>query len=255
MPFGYSLFDQEDGGGFSIQIHEDRKFESFHILSVKPTAFVLLATPDEWTELDVDPAAFWGDEPPAHLAYRPEPGDVVAVDGLGVVHTVVGCILEEFATTSNDAVTRLHDQNEGVPTLHLPSRHVPLRQVLGGVTSFAPRRTGTRRPGGGWEREERPPGAVLLVDRPDLGLTGSHASVLPQQAWSRRTPAEMITTMVCLDGHVALEMGALHLELEPGDTVALLPGSEVSLTTSGPRPATLSICEVDEHLAFADMRS
>jgi hypothetical protein len=32
-----------------------------------------------------------------------------------VVHTVIGCILEEFATVSTDMVHRLHDQNRGRP--------------------------------------------------------------------------------------------------------------------------------------------
>ena len=38
--------------------------------------------------------------------------------GRGVVHTVVGCTLAEFATVSTDMVDRLHDQNEGrsIPT-------------------------------------------------------------------------------------------------------------------------------------------
>ena len=35
------------------------------------------------------------------------------IDRLRTVHTVVGCVLEEFATVSTDMVNRLHDQNAG----------------------------------------------------------------------------------------------------------------------------------------------
>lgn len=48
-------------------------------------------------------------------AFRPSPGDVFVISELGVVHTVIGCILEEFATVSTDMVHRLHDQNIGRP--------------------------------------------------------------------------------------------------------------------------------------------
>src|SRR5262249_43396974 len=42
-------------------------------------------------------------------------GDVFVIDQLNVVHTVIGCVLEEFATVSTDMVDRLHDQNAGHP--------------------------------------------------------------------------------------------------------------------------------------------
>src|ERR1019366_3080482 len=46
-------------------------------------------------------------------AFRPSPGDVFVISELGVVHTVIGCVLEEYATVSTDMVERLHDQNDG----------------------------------------------------------------------------------------------------------------------------------------------
>jgi hypothetical protein len=39
----------------------------------------------------------------------------VVIDKLSVVHSVVGCVLAEFATVSTDMVDRLYDQNEGLP--------------------------------------------------------------------------------------------------------------------------------------------
>jgi hypothetical protein len=38
---------------------------------------------------------------------------VFVISELGVVHTVMGCVLEEYATVSTDMVERLHDQNAG----------------------------------------------------------------------------------------------------------------------------------------------
>jgi hypothetical protein len=47
--------------------------------------------------------------------FVPQPGDVIVIEKLSVVHSVVGCVLAEFATVSTDMVDRLHDQNEGRP--------------------------------------------------------------------------------------------------------------------------------------------
>jgi mannose-6-phosphate isomerase-like protein (cupin superfamily) len=47
--------------------------------------------------------------------FYPAPGDIFKIDEIGLVHTAVGCILEEFATVSTDMVDRLHDQNAGKP--------------------------------------------------------------------------------------------------------------------------------------------
>jgi len=58
-----------------------------------------------------------GESNAAYDPYRfePRPGDVFVISELGVVHTVVGCVLEEYATVSTDMVERLYDQNAGKP--------------------------------------------------------------------------------------------------------------------------------------------
>ena len=53
------------------------------------------------------------DERYERFRFVPRPGDVIVIDKLSVVHSVVGCVLAEFATVSTDMVDRLHDQNEG----------------------------------------------------------------------------------------------------------------------------------------------
>jgi mannose-6-phosphate isomerase-like protein (cupin superfamily) len=117
-PLGYSIFLQNAGQGFSFQHHLVHKLEVFHILAVQPGGFVFLCDYKEWAEV-YERRAFeeWlaGAPNPAYERFQfvPDPGDVFIISELGIVHTVVGCILEEYATVSTDMVRRLHDQNEG----------------------------------------------------------------------------------------------------------------------------------------------
>ena len=119
-PLGYSIFFQRPGEGFSFQRHVTRKTEVFHILDVMPGGYAFLSSYEEWAAV-YEPAAF-----AAWLAGTPDArydrfrfdvraGDVFVIDQLNVVHTVIGCVLEEFATVSTDMVDRLHDQNAGRP--------------------------------------------------------------------------------------------------------------------------------------------
>ena len=117
-PLGYSIFLQKDGEGFSFQRHVEHKLEVFHILSVKPGGYVFLCDFEDWKRsYTKDSFERWlaGENNPAYDRYKfvPAPGDVFVISTLGVVHTVVGCVLEEFATVSTDMVDRLHDQNAG----------------------------------------------------------------------------------------------------------------------------------------------
>ena len=117
-PLGYSVFFQRPAEGFSFQRHVTRKTEVFHILDVPPGGYAFVCGHDDWVSV-YEPEAF-----AAWLAGGPDPrydrfrfdvrrGDVFVIDQLNVVHTVVGCVLEEFATVSTDMVDRLHDQNAG----------------------------------------------------------------------------------------------------------------------------------------------
>ena len=117
-PLGYSVFLQKDGEGFSFQRHVEHKLEVFHILSVRPGGYVFLCDFEDWKRAYTkDSFERWlaGENNPAYDRYKfvPSPGDVFVISTLGVVHTVVGCVLEEFATVSTDMVERLHDQNAG----------------------------------------------------------------------------------------------------------------------------------------------
>jgi mannose-6-phosphate isomerase-like protein (cupin superfamily) len=119
-PLGYSVFFQRPGEGFSFQRHITHKIEIFHILAAPAGGYAFLCDHDSW-KAAYDPDRFqrWlaGAADPTYERFRhlPEPGDLIVIDRLNVVHTVIGCVLEEFATISTDMVDRLYDQNVGRP--------------------------------------------------------------------------------------------------------------------------------------------
>lgn len=117
-PVGYSIFLQNEREGFSFQRHVEHKLEVFHILSVKPGGYIFLCDFEDWRKIyRKDSFENWlNGEPNAayeRFKFVPDPGDVFIISELGVVHTVMGCVLEEYATVSTDMVDRLHDQNMG----------------------------------------------------------------------------------------------------------------------------------------------
>lgn len=115
-PLGYTIFLHEPKEGFSFQIHKEHKVEVFHIVTVMPGGYVFLCTYDDWKKTyDEESFAKWlaGESVPKYDRFKfvPSPGDVIIVNNLNIVHTVIGCILEEFANVSTDMVDRLYDQN------------------------------------------------------------------------------------------------------------------------------------------------
>ncbi len=138
-PLGFSRFLLFPGQGFSFQRHVTHKIEAFHILQTLPGGFVFLCEYEEW-ERCYEPAAFasWlagaADARLERHRVTPKPGDVFLIDRLGLVHTAIGCLLEEFATVSTDMVDRLHDQNAGLRIPPQLDREAAERGLLqGGV--------------------------------------------------------------------------------------------------------------------------
>jgi hypothetical protein len=163
-PLGYSIFLQNPAEGFSFQRHLIHKTEVFHVLDVHPGGFVFLCSHDEWKRIyDRERFAAWlaGERPdPAYDRCRLEahPGDVFVLDELGTVHTVIGCLLEEFATISTDMVDRLHDQNQGKPIPSVFNRQSTRDrlQALRSPASSRLRTQGGSRAGAGVGSEELP---------------------------------------------------------------------------------------------------
>lgn len=132
-PLGYSVFFQEPGQGFSFQQHRQHKVEIFHVLDTRADSFALICTLDDWNaHYEEDAFSLWleGSGNPLYEKWRIPlfPGDVICLEKTGIVHSVIGCTLEEFATASTDMVDRLHDQNAGasIPTSYCRDRALHL---------------------------------------------------------------------------------------------------------------------------------
>jgi hypothetical protein len=254
-PFGYSLFTLHDGKGFSVQVHQTAKVEAFHVFRCHDTAYAILSSERDWHATRAEFLSEWsaGVLEDGPVGFRPRAGDVMVIDDLGVVHAVIGCVLEEYATTSNDAVLRLHDQNAGAE-VRLPERHPDLGEILRPL-ELAPR-SRVRRTKGAWEREplaERPP-LTPIVDMPTRGLRGFHLVVA--EGVEHRMDAEpaSVITLVGLEGAVSAEVAGVAFMLTPGDSLPVAPGFEVTLRgRQGESRVAVSV--VREDLAFADLRA
>lgn len=249
-PFGYSIFDLADGEGFSIQLHEEEKVEAFHILAVHDEAFVLAGTADAWDAQGAAMVTAWeaGRPTDSPLAHRPDPGDTIVIGDLRTVHTVVGCLLEEYATTSYDAVKRLHDQNEGRAT-DVPAANPTAAAALAALTDAAPRRA--LLPHDGWATAELPADGVV-VDLPDGGLVGRHVHLGRGEITAREVRSDSVHTISPLTGSVMLEVAGRTFDLRAGDTTAVPPLAAYRL--EGAHQAEVSITEVVTRTAFADLR-
>jgi len=253
-PFGYSLFDLKNNAGFSIQLHEEEKIEAFHILSTQLQSFLLLGSIDDWDENKEEFLALWEEGTPerSSLVYRPEPGDIALVENLNTVHTVIGCILEEYATSSYDVVTRLHDQNKG-DNVFLPEKHIPIADVLSRVQSFEPKRL-IRKSLNGWD-EQNISADEVLVDLPDGGLLGMHKTI-GNHPINLEVPEDSITTIVALHGETLVEIDGFQQLIVVGGTTAIPPGAKYKLKNASIYDQSrVSICQVRAQTAFADLRT
>ncbi len=118
-PLGFSIFFLENGKGFSFQRHLDTKTEVFYFIEVRPgKSLAFLCSYPEW-EANYQPVLFskWFAKNNVSIfdrfCHNPEPGDILKINEIGLVHTVLGCVMEEYANVSTDMVDRLYDQNKG----------------------------------------------------------------------------------------------------------------------------------------------
>jgi mannose-6-phosphate isomerase-like protein (cupin superfamily) len=251
-PFGYSLFDLQNNSGFSIQLHEAAKIEAFHVLGVHPQAFILLCAVNEWEKHGRDMIDLWVSGHPENspLAYRPQVGDVAVIQDLSTVHTVVGCLVEEFATSSYDVVSRLHDQNAGT-AVTLPSAHISLFDVLKTAIAIEPRRRVCRN--GEWRGAEIAPGSTHITNLPDMGLVATHVVLSHSAPIAEAVGQSSVLTVVVLTGRIELDVEGAKFAMRAGDITALAPGANYTIT-SVTREARLSLCDAASNFAFADLR-
>lgn len=253
-PFGYSLFALTPRKGFSVQLHRAAKVEAFHILDVRPSGFVLLCDADEWHERGscVIEELRGGPRCENELVFRPSRGDVFVVPEVGTVHTVIGCILEEFATTSNDVVERLFDQNASSAT-SLPDRHVSVEGLLDSFGHVRPRRR-VWREGARWHAAAVDDGLASVVDLPDAGLRGGHVSLRGGSSMTLPPSDDAIVTVACLTGRVRVALSKGAFDLPCGGTLPVAPGEDCRLEAAM-GDCHVAICSVATRLALADLRN
>jgi hypothetical protein len=254
-PFGYSIFTLHDGKGFSVQVHQVAKVEAFHFFAVQDTSYAILSSEDDWHASSAEFLSEWsaGVLEDGPLGFRPAAGDVMVIDDLGVVHAVIGCVLEEYATTSNDAVLRLHDQNVGEQVV-LPERHPDLAEILRPL-HLVPR-SRVQRARAGWQREPLADTAPVttIVDMADRGLCGFHLTLGEGEQHRMDVEPDSVTTLVCLQGEIAVAVAGIELTLARGDSAPIAPGWEAVLQAAK-GTARVAVSVVREDLAFADLRT
>ena len=226
--------------------------------------FVFLCEFDEWRKMyDQERFNAWLDGEPNEAFSRgcvvPEPGDVFRIDRLNVVHTVLGCTLEEFANASTDMVDRLHDQNarKAIPesftreycearlrTLSLPKSSRIVNVDTGGVVPIS--------------AQEIHGGVSMSLSRGAIVanryLVDSRMETLPQ------TRRGLVTSLIVTSGSGDVILGDRRemrrlsppaLEVTAGDVLLIAPGTWYAIRNTGTDVLAVSEHAVSPTVVFA----
>jgi mannose-6-phosphate isomerase-like protein (cupin superfamily) len=265
-PLGYSVFLQRPGEGFSFQQHVTHKTEIFYILDVLPGGFVFLCDFDDWKRTyDRDSFLAWMNGAPdaryERFRFVPQPGDVIVIDRLSVVHSVVGCVLAEFATVSTDMVDRLHDQNEGRSIPREFTRAFSESRIRSLAWPERSRRV-TLEPSG-WSRSDVPSRQVQGGQQTDFGNDDRFsASVFRIEPGARSATSTIPDRATCL--HVATGSGRLllgtqeelrrasppALNAKAGDLFLVAPGAHYAIVNDTRQPLVVARHEIPPDVAF-----
>ncbi len=264
-PLGYSVFLQRPGEGFSFQQHVTHKTEIFYVLDVLPGGYVFLCDFDDWRRVyERDTFLAWlGGKPDARyerFRFVPQPGDVIVIDRLNVVHSVMGCTLAEFATVSTDMVDRLHDQNAGRP---IPAEF---------TRAFAEQRIGAftwpevshrvSHEASGWSRSAL---ASVKVTGGHRTMFGHGAFVASSHRFDRGAASdigadtERATSLHVATGRGRLVLGDANevrrmspptLAAQAGDLFLIAPGAHYGFVNDGDTPLTVAEHRIQPSVAF-----
>jgi hypothetical protein len=252
-PFGYSLFDLHDGQGFSFQVHVEPKYEAFHILRTKPGSLIYIGPVPEWDAVGGRWArGVWAglDLPDPPAVWRPAVGDTTAITETETVHAVLGCVLEEFAGCSVDAVERLYDPYPRT-NLELPAEHVAPRDLLLSASSDLPTRV-LRRVPSGWHAYPVPAGSSsqTLIDVKGE-LWGGRSVITRDQPLSLDGSEEDVSVVVPARGDIVVDLAGTALPVTVGELVCVPPQVEVRIRPAD-QAAVLALHRVARTLVSTD---
>lgn len=249
-PFGYSIFDLNQNEGFSFQVHTKPKREAFHILKVKQGGFVFLCSRQEWESGAGEWVQNWvrGDKLPDSQPYVwfPTAGQTIPVSAPDVVHTVIGCVLEEFASCSVDAVDRLFDQNSRL-SLVLPEGHPSIAEIVASGHQGLPTESVVRR-GIGWSVVAMDPGA-MIIDVPE-GFCGARVAVCSDRPSTIEPRSGWVTSLTPVSGAVECRTADLSFTLGVGDIISSAPGWGLKL--NAPDGAIVAVHSVASEVVLQD---
>jgi hypothetical protein len=265
-PLGYSVFLQRPGQGFSFQQHVSHKTEIFYILDVLPGGYVFLCDFEAWREVyRRDTFLAWlngaADSRYERFRFVPQPGDVVVIDRLNVVHSVVGCTLAEFATVSTDMVDRLYDQNEGLLIPAEFSRAFAEERIS---RLDWPRESSRVTFGeSGWSRASLPAQTVTGGRRTSFGggdkFVASSSRLDSGASSDIRFEAGRATSVHIASGSGQLILGTADevrratppaLAAHAGDLFLVAPGAHYRFINNGARPLVVAEHSIEPSVAF-----
>jgi uncharacterized RmlC-like cupin family protein len=265
-PLGYSVFLQRPGEGFSFQQHVTHKTEIFYILDVLPRGYVFLCDFDAWREIyRRETFLAWlngaADSRYERFRFVPRPGDVIVIDKLSVVHSVVGCVLAEFATVSTDMVDRLYDQNEGLPIPAEFSRAFAEERI--GRLTWPAESSRVTLGATGWSRASIPPDTVAGGRRTGFGggdkFVASSSWFDPGASSGITSDAERATSIHVASGSGQLILGTADevrrqtppaLAARAGDLFLVAPGADYGFVNDGAAPLVVAEHRIDPSIAF-----
>lgn len=230
-PFGYSLFDLNPDQGFSFQVHSQPKLEAFHVLAVKPHGFVFVCSQEEWEAGGRANVEHWATgERPLRSPYAccPTAGDTIVISDSNVVHSAAGCVLEEYANCSTDAVVRLFDQNER-RSLQLPSKHPYVEDLLQEGHTGLPKYSVTRSHDS-WSKFKVGPDAPI-IDVPGC-VQGRRLKLQEGQTYDIDPKPDCVTSVVAASGALECTVAETAFTAGSGQIVTIPPGWPATLVAT-----------------------
>lgn len=244
-PLGYAIFLLNPGEGFSFQNHLDFKVELFYILDVSNGGYVYISTSEEWNQVfNEEKFRRWlaGDIVPEYEVFKKyvKSGDVIKIDKVGIVHSAIGCVLEEYANVSTDMVQRLYDQNKGKPIPKKCSRELAKKQIESIVFPM-------------FANDKSSPtefGIEMVLNESDEFIA-KRISIYPSKQQMIKTQDQYFSLYITQgEGNLFVAESSSSISLSKGDPVLLVPNSQWILKNSFDIPLQYSLLAVAKKSAL-----